>query len=44
MLWNPRLGHIGDKGLWVLHRNGMVEGMPNFSLDSDFYEHCVRGR
>ena len=26
MLWHQRLGHIGEKGLWILHRNGMVEG------------------
>ena len=24
MLWHQRLGHIGEKGLWILHRNGMV--------------------
>ena len=41
MLWNQRLGHIGEKGLRILHRNGMVEGMSNFSLDFDFYEHFV---
>ena len=41
MLWHKRLGHIGEKGLRILHRNGMVEGMSNFSLDFDFYEHCV---
>ena len=33
MLWHQRLGHIGDKGLWILHRNGMVERMSNCSLD-----------
>ena len=30
MLWHQRLGHIGEKGLRILHRNGMVEGMSNF--------------
>ena len=44
MLWNQRLGHIGEKGLWILHRHGMVEGMSNFSLDFDFREHFVYGK
>jgi len=41
MLWHHRLGHIGEKGFQILHGNGMVEVMSNFSLDFDFYEHCV---
>jgi hypothetical protein len=24
MLWNQRLGHIGEKGLWLLHGKGVV--------------------
>ena len=24
MLWHQRLGHIGEKGLQILHRNGTV--------------------
>ena len=44
MLWHQRLGNIGEKGLQILHRNGMVEGMSNFSLDFDFCEHCVYGK
>ena len=44
MLWHQRLGHIGEKGLQILHGNGMVEGMSNFSLDFDFYENCVYGK
>ena len=44
MLWHQRLGHIGEKGLRILHRNGMVEGMSNFSLDFDFCEHSVYGK
>ena len=44
MLWHQRLGHIGEKGLWILHRNGMVEGMSNSSLDFNFYEHYVYGK
>ena len=44
MVWHQRLGHIGEKGLQILHRNGMVEGMSNSSLDFDFCEHCVYGK
>ena len=40
-LWHQRLGHIGEKGLKILHGNGMVEGMSSFSLYFDFFEHCV---
>eukprot|EP00253_Pinus_taeda_P010543 PITA_10543 len=31
MLWHQRLGHIGEKGLRILHGKGMVEGMTNSS-------------
>ena len=41
MLWNQRLGNIGEKGLRLLHGKGMVEGMSNCSLDFDLCEHCV---
>ena len=44
MLWHQRLGHIGEKGLRILHRNSMVEGMSNFSLDFNFCERCVYGK
>ena len=44
VLWHQRLGHIGEKGLQILHGNGMVEGMSNSSLDFDFYKHCVYGK
>ena len=44
MLWHQRLGHIREKGLQILHGNGMVEGMSNNSLDFDFFEHCVYGK
>ena len=44
MLWHQRLGHIGEKGLQILHRNGMVEGMSKFSLDFNFCGHCVYGK
>ena len=44
MLWHQRLGHIGEKGLRILHGKGMVEGMSNSSLDFDFCENCVYGK
>jgi hypothetical protein len=44
MMWHQILGHIGEKGLRLLHGKGMVEGMFNFSLDFDFCEHCVYGK
>eukprot|EP00253_Pinus_taeda_P008542 PITA_08542 len=44
MLWHERLGHIGEKGLRILHGKGMVEGMSNSSLDFDFCENCVYGK
>jgi hypothetical protein len=44
MLWHQRLGHIGEKGLRLLHSKGMVEGMSNFSLDFDFCENCLYGK
>ena len=44
MRWHQMLGHTGEKGLHILHRNGMVEGMSNFSLDFDLCEHCVYGK
>jgi hypothetical protein len=44
MLWHQRLGHIREKGLRLLHGKGMVEGMSNCSLDSNFYENCLYGK
>jgi len=44
MLWHQRLGHTREKSLRILHGNGMVEGMFNFSLDFGFYEHCLYGK
>eukprot|EP00253_Pinus_taeda_P035873 PITA_35873 len=44
MLWHQRLGHIGEKGLRILHGKGMVEGMSNSSLDFDCCENCVYGK
>jgi hypothetical protein len=39
-----KTGAYQEKGLRLLHGKGMVEGMSNFSLDFDFYEHCVYGK
>ena len=36
--------HIGEKGLGILHGNGMVEGMSNFSSDFNLCERCVYGK
>ena len=44
MLWHQRLRHIGEKGLQILHGNGMVEGMSNSSMDFDFCEHFIYGK
>eukprot|EP00253_Pinus_taeda_P030009 PITA_30009 len=44
MLWHQRLGHIREKGLRILHGNGMIEGMSNYSIDFDFCKHCVYGK
>ena len=44
MLWHQRLGHIGEKGLRILHGNGMVEGISNLSLYFDLCEHFVYGK
>ena len=44
MLWHKRLGHIGEKGLQILHGKGMAEGMTNSSLDFDFCEKFVYGK
>ena len=44
MIWHQMLGNIEEKGLWILHGNGMVECMSNFSLDFDFCEHCLYGK
>ena len=44
MLWHRRLGHISEKGLRVMHSKCMVEGLPNFSSEFDFYKHCIYGK
>jgi hypothetical protein len=44
MLWNQRLGYIGEKGLRTLHGKGMIEGISNCTLDFDFRENCIHGK
>ena len=44
ILWHQMLRHIREKGVRILHGNGIVEGMSNLLLDLDFCEHCVYGK
>jgi hypothetical protein len=44
MMWNQRLGHIGEKALQTLHGKGMIEGISNCTLDFDFRENCIHGK
>jgi hypothetical protein len=44
MMWHQRLGHIGEKGLQLLHGKGINEGMSNYSLDFYLCEHYVYGK
>ena len=44
MLWNERMGHIGEKGLRAMHNKGMVEGFPECGLEVDFCEHFIYGK
>ncbi|CAM8998933.1 unnamed protein product [Rhodiola kirilowii] len=40
-LWHARLGHIGNKGLFHLFKNGLIKKKP---CDIDFCEICVLGK
>jgi hypothetical protein len=44
MLWNERLGHIGEKGLRDMNNKGMVEDFPECNLKVDLCEHCIYGK
>jgi hypothetical protein len=44
MLWNKRMGHIGEKGLRTMHNEGMVEEFPECNLEVGFCEHCINGK
>lgn len=39
-----KTGTYQREGLWVLHGNGMVEGISNLSLDFYFCEHFLYGK
>ena len=41
-LWHHRLGHISQKGLQELHKQGLLEGVSSCKLD--FCEYCVLGK
>lgn len=41
-LWHRRLGHISDKGLQKLNKQGLIKGY-NIG-DLEFYEDCVKGK
>jgi len=43
-MWHKKLGHIGEKGIQLLHGKGMVGGISNFSMDFDFFEHFLYGK
>lgn len=41
-IWHHRLGHVSQKGLQELHKQGLLEGMSSCKLD--FCEYCVLGK
>ncbi|KAK3017139.1 hypothetical protein RJ639_007435 [Escallonia herrerae] len=41
-LWNTRLGHISERGMDVLSKQGLLGSKKNGKLD--LYEHCVFGK
>jgi hypothetical protein len=36
--------HIGEKGLRVMNKRGMVKDFPEFNLEVEFCEHCIYGK
>ncbi|KAJ0027728.1 hypothetical protein Pint_35611 [Pistacia integerrima] len=44
MLWNRRLGHIGEKELQVMSSKKIVEGVPNCTMRFGFCGHCLHGK
>jgi len=44
MLWHQRMGHINENNLQTMLGKGMVEGVPDFSEEINFYKHCVYGK
>ncbi|ONK68536.1 uncharacterized protein A4U43_C05F12960 [Asparagus officinalis] len=41
-LWHMRLGHMSERGLDILSKQGLLCGQKTSKLD--FYEHCVFGK
>ena len=41
-LWHMHLGHVGEKSLQILAKQGLLEGVKICKLD--FCEHCVKGK
>ena len=41
-LWHGRLGHMSEKGLQILSKQGLLNGDKINNLD--FCEHCIRGK
>jgi hypothetical protein len=44
MLWNERMGHIGEKGHRAMHKKGLVEDFLECNLEVDFCEHFIYGK
>ena len=44
MLWHQWMGDIGEKGLLSMKNKGMVKCIPDFSLEIEFFEHCIYGK
>jgi hypothetical protein len=44
MLWHQRMGHIGEKGLTDMQKNGIVKGFLDFNLEVNFCEHFIYGK
>ena len=44
-LWHWRFGHLGERGLCMLKKDGLVNGLDyDVSKEIDFYESCVSGK
>ena len=41
-MWHSRLGHMGEKNMAILFKNGLLPKMQSTSMD--FCEHCVNGK
>ena len=43
-LWNLRFGHLNFGGLNLLHRKGMVKGLPLIEKPDNICEGCILGK